>query len=56
VTELPGSEFSVQRLEDRMRELEAENARLKALVGELLVANQVLREGLGETVSSSPRS
>ena len=29
----------------RVRELEAENARLKSLVGELLVANQLLREG-----------
>jgi len=28
----------------RLRELEAENARLKSLVGELLVANQLLRE------------
>jgi hypothetical protein len=28
----------------RMRELEIENARLKSLVGELLVANQMLRE------------
>jgi hypothetical protein len=30
--------------ESRVRELEAENARLKSLVGELLVANQLLRE------------
>ena len=29
---------------ERVRELEAENARLKRLIGELLVANQVLRE------------
>jgi hypothetical protein len=29
---------------DRMRELEAENARLKSLIGELLVTNQLLRE------------
>lgn len=28
----------------RLLELEAENARLKSLVGELLVANQLLRE------------
>ena len=32
------------RSEDRLLELEAENARLKRLVGELLVANQLLRE------------
>ena len=29
----------------RVQELEAENARLKSLVGELLVTNQLLREG-----------
>ncbi len=33
------------RLAERVRELEAENARLKSLIGELLVANQLLREG-----------
>ncbi len=33
------------RLSERVRELEAENARLKSLIGELLVANQLLREG-----------
>jgi len=27
-----------------VRELEADNARLKSLIGELLVANQLLRE------------
>lgn len=32
------------RLAERMRELEAENSRLKSLVGELLMANQLLRE------------
>jgi len=32
------------RLADRVRELEADNARLKSLIGELLVANQLLRE------------
>jgi hypothetical protein len=32
------------RIEDRMRELEAENSRLKSLVGELLIVNQLLRE------------
>jgi hypothetical protein len=32
------------RLAERVRELEAENARLKSLIGELLVANQLLRE------------
>jgi len=30
---------------ERVLELEAENARLKSLIGELLVANQLLREG-----------
>jgi hypothetical protein len=29
---------------ERVLELEAENARLKSLIGELLVANQLLRE------------
>lgn len=33
------------RLAERVGELEAENARLKSLIGELLVANQLLREG-----------
>jgi hypothetical protein len=33
------------RLAERVRELEAENARLRCLIGELLVANQLLREG-----------
>ena len=33
------------RLAERVVELEAENARLKSLIGELLVANQLLREG-----------
>ena len=32
----------------RLRELEAENARLLHLVGELLVANQLLRERCGQ--------
>ena len=32
-------------LAERVLELEAENARLKSLIGELLVANQLLREG-----------
>ena len=31
-------------IDEQMRELEAENARLKSLVGELLVTNQLLRE------------
>ena len=31
-------------IDEQIRELEAENARLKSLVGELLVANQLLRE------------
>ena len=31
-------------LSERLRELEAENARLKSLVGELLVSNQMLRD------------
>jgi hypothetical protein len=34
----------MQNSEDRLRELETENARLKSLVGELLVTNQLLRE------------
>lgn len=34
----------IQAAEERVRELEAENARLKSLVGELLVTNQLLRE------------
>jgi hypothetical protein len=33
------------RLAERVVELETENARLKSLIGELLVANQLLREG-----------
>jgi hypothetical protein len=33
-----------ERVRDRVRELEAENARLKSLVGELLVTNQRLRD------------
>jgi hypothetical protein len=52
--------YGMQRVEDRapaaqadlpepvrlrVHELETENARLKSLVGELLVANQLLREG-----------
>lgn len=37
-------ESSYSLLNDRVRELEAENARLKRLVGELLVTNQLLRE------------
>lgn len=32
------------RLAEHVRELEAENARLKSLIGELLVTNQLLRE------------
>lgn len=42
--ELQGSAISVQHVEDRVRELEAENARLKGLIGELLATNQLLRE------------
>lgn len=38
------SEASSATLSDRVRELEAENVRLKSLIGELLVANQLLRE------------
>jgi len=34
-------------LKARVQELENENARLKSLVGELLVANQLLRESAG---------
>jgi hypothetical protein len=42
--EQPGSAISVRGTNERVRELEAENARLKSLVGELLVTNQLLRE------------
>lgn len=37
----------------RVRELETENARLKSLVGELLVANQLLREKCREQASGA---
>jgi hypothetical protein len=37
-------EPTLLRQSARMEELETENARLKSLVGELLVANQRLRE------------
>ncbi len=40
-------------LKARVQELETENARLKSLVGELLVANQVLREKYWEQSSAS---
>jgi hypothetical protein len=42
--ERQGAALRAQSAAERMRELETENARLKHLVGELLVANQVLRE------------
>lgn len=38
-----GPESHLPLASDRMRELEVENARLKTLVGELLVENQLLR-------------
>jgi hypothetical protein len=41
------------RLGARLEELEMENARLKRLVGELLVANQLLREKTGVQGQSS---
>lgn len=41
------------RVPERVQELEMENARLKSLVGELLVANQLLREKCREQ-SSGP--
>lgn len=44
MTEPQRSAISAQRMEDHVREVEAENARLKTLVGELLVSNQLLRE------------
>jgi hypothetical protein len=56
---MQGAAFSVQGAEmreagsrshgaeERVLELETENARLKSLVGELLVANQLLREKTG---------
>jgi hypothetical protein len=42
--ERQGTAIGDQPSGDRLRELEAENARLKSLVGELLVTNQLLRE------------
>lgn len=39
-----GDEPASFQLSERLRELEAENVRLKSLIGELLVTNQVLRE------------
>jgi len=39
-----GDEPMSYRLAERVLELEAENAQLKSLIGELLVANQLLRE------------
>lgn len=47
---------SFAQLRDRVRELEAENARLKSLVGELLVTNQLLRECREQTARSSKAS
>ena len=56
---MQGAAFSVQGAEmreagsrshgaeERVLELETENARLRSLVGELLVANQLLREKTG---------
>jgi len=49
-----GAMLIVQGTEERVHELETENARLKSLVGELLVANQVLREKCREQ-GSAPR-
>jgi hypothetical protein len=40
-------------LPDRVRELEAENTRLRCLVGELLVTNQLLRECREQAARSS---
>ena len=53
------SAIGTHTMEDRLRELEAENVRLLSLVGELLVANQLLRERLVQaapTPSSNPHS
>jgi len=64
---MQGTAFSVQGAErrevgsrshgaeERVLELEAENARLKSLVGELLVANQLLRERATELGSRLAR-
>jgi len=55
-TQGPGAEISEPShlpLSARMGELETENARLKSLVGELLVANQLLREKCREQGSGS---
>ncbi|HTW43950.1 MAG TPA: hypothetical protein VMD58_00265 [Acidobacteriaceae bacterium] len=46
--EMQGTARSVKGIDERVLELEAENARLKSLVGELLVTNQLLREGKGQ--------
>ena len=47
-----GSESALPAVSERVRELEAENTRLKSLVGELLVANQLLRECRDQLASS----
>jgi hypothetical protein len=52
-TQGPGAEFPEPPLRARVQELETENARLKSLVGELLVANQLLREKCRERGSGS---
>jgi hypothetical protein len=41
---LPGNNSAFFMAQSRIQGLEAENARLRRLVGELLVANQLLRE------------
>ena len=65
MTEIQGSGIRAQRgdqpemgsgsqgPDERVLELEAENARLKSLIGELLVANQLLREDRSQGTTTS---
>jgi len=41
---LPRNDSGFLAIQSRLQELEVENARLRSLVGELLVTNQLLRE------------
>ena len=59
MTEGLGSAILGHHSGERLQELETENARLKTLVGELLVTNQLLRERVAQvaaTASSNLRS